>query len=104
MKAGKLWETRNHNMDVPKVRHKITFSFRFVIRYECLKGLLALGKLKPLGPSSILSPSFLQKKLLHLSFQIHQKLLTINHELMVQNVSVLGFSISAQKLKQNTQE
>ena len=35
------------------VRQKNTFSFRFVTKFECLKTLLALGKFKPLGLSTI---------------------------------------------------
>ena len=35
------------------VRQKITFSFRFATKFECLKTLLALGEFKPLGPSNI---------------------------------------------------
>ena len=34
------------------VRQKITFSFRLDTKFECLKALLALGKFKPLGPST----------------------------------------------------
>ena len=44
---------RNYTADLSMVRQKNTFSFRFVNKFECLKTLLALGKFKPLGPSTI---------------------------------------------------
>ena len=52
-KLGEFFESRNYTLDLPMVRQKNTFSFRFVTKFECLKTLLALGKFKPLGPSTI---------------------------------------------------
>ena len=52
-KLGEFFESRNYTLDLPMVRQKNTFSFRFVTKFECLKTLLALGKFKPMGPSTI---------------------------------------------------
>ena len=46
-KLGKFFESRNYTLDLPMVRQKKTFSFRFVTKFECLKTLPAIGKLKP---------------------------------------------------------
>ena len=47
-----LFESRNFTVDLPMV-WKNNFSFRFVTKFECFQTLLALGKFKSLGPSTI---------------------------------------------------
>ena len=54
LKFSKLefFESRNYTVDLPMVRQKTPFLLD-VTKFECLKTLLALGKFKPLGPSTI---------------------------------------------------
>ena len=52
-KLGEFFESRNYTVELPMVRRKNTFSFKFLTKFECLKTLLALGNFKPLGPSII---------------------------------------------------